>query len=63
MRCFYCEGTGKFKKPLNEKEYDEVFDKYDAMGCFSLGECRQKALDAAGYESVTCPKCNGTGEG
>ena len=63
MRCFYCEGTGKFKKPLNEKEYDEVFDKYDAMGCFSLGECRQKALDAAGYEPVTCPKCNGTGEG
>ena len=62
MRCFYCESTGKFKKPLDEAKYEEVFDKYDAMGSFSMGDCRKKALDEVGYELVVCPKCNGTGE-
>lgn len=61
MRCVMCEGTGKFKQPSNENVYNDTFDKYDAMGTFTMGECREKALEKSGFHLIHCPKCNGTG--
>ena len=60
-KCFWCEGTGKFKKPRDEKEYSELFDKYDAPGTLSMGECRERALKKVGYDLIKCERCNGTG--
>ena len=61
-KCSWCEGTGKFKQPKDVKQYEEIFDKYDAPGTLTMGECREKALDEVGYYLVECPKCKGTGE-
>lgn len=61
-KCYLCSGTGKYQKPKDGKEYDRVFDKYDDMGIFSLGECRKKALDEVGYDVLECPNCKGTGK-
>lgn len=60
-KCFWCEGTGKLKKPRDEKKYSELFDKYDAYGTLSMGECRAKALKEVGYDLIECEHCNGTG--
>lgn len=61
-KCFWCEGKGRFRQPNDEKEYSIVFDKYDAQGVFSMGECREKALKEVGYTLIKCPHCNGTGK-
>lgn len=58
-KCFYCDGTGKYKKPNNEKEFDRLFDYYDAKANFdSLGDIRNKALNAVGYTEIDCPYCS-----
>lgn len=61
MRCFYCDGTGKYEEPINEDMFDDFYEKYDSMGCFSAEQCREKALDKSGRKLIICPKCNGTG--
>ena len=40
--CFLCDGTGKYKKPIDETKYDKQFDKYAEF--LSMGEARRKAL-------------------
>ena len=59
--CYYCNGTGKFKQPINEEAFDIAFDHYDDHGYMTLGETREKALEKVGYTLIQCPKCNGTG--
>ena len=60
--CFYCNGTGKYKKPLDEDAFDKRFEHYDSMACFiSMGEMREKALKDVGYTLIDCPCCGGTG--
>lgn len=54
----FCDGTGKYKKPNNEEEYDRVFDIYDSKsGFLSMGEIREKALNDVGYTEIDCPYC------
>lgn len=60
--CFMCDGTGVYKCPKNQKEYEEIFDRYDAQGNLDMRECREKALYEVGYDLVECPACKGTGE-
>ena len=62
MECILCNGTGIYKKPTNQKEYEKIWEKYDDMGVFTMHECREKALDETGFEKVVCPDCNGTGK-
>lgn len=58
MKCSYCEGTGKFKKPNNDEEYSRRFDYYADKAYFiSMGEAREKALDDVGYTLIDCPYC------
>ncbi len=60
--CFYCDGTGKFKKPNDDEAFDKRFDHYDSMSYFiSMGEMREKALEDVGYTLIDCPYCGGTG--
>lgn len=59
MKCSYCDDTGKFKKPNDEKEYERLFDIYSDKACFvSMGEAREKALNRVGYTLIDCPYCH-----
>lgn len=60
-KCFWCDGTGKFKQPRDNEMFDKIFDSYDSAGIFNMGECREKALKETGYDLVQCKHCNGTG--
>lgn len=60
-KCFKCEGTGKWKEPVNKEIYDIVFNRFDSQGA-TMEEAREKALRKAGYNEIICPCCNGTGE-
>lgn len=62
MKCSWCNGTGKFKKPNDEEEFDKRFDYYDKAYFISMKEMREKALDDVGYTIIDCPNCGGTGE-
>lgn len=62
MKCSFCNGTGKHEDPINKKEFDRVFDRLDAPGNLTMGECRERALEASGYTIIDCPRCHGKGE-
>ena len=60
--CSYCDGTGKYKKPNDEEQYERRFDHYADKAYFiSLGEAREKALDDVDYTLIVCPVCGGRG--
>ena len=60
--CFYCDGTGKYKEPLDDEAFDKRFDHYDSMAHFiSMNEMRERALEDVGYRLIDCPYCGGTG--
>lgn len=61
--CSYCDGTGKFKKPLDEERFERRFDYHADKAYFiSHGEAREKALADVGYTLIVCPMCEGKGE-
>lgn len=61
-KCWYCEGTGKFKQPNDEERYSKRFDFHADKAYFiSPGEAREKALQEVGYTEIICPYCGGTG--
>lgn len=59
-KCFWCDGTGKFKQPKDQEEFDRRFDYYDKPGAV-LSDCRKKALEDVGYDVIECPYCDGSG--
>ncbi len=61
MQCSLCDGTGKFKEPNDMEVYEKEFDRLDAPGTLTMGECRARALDESGYTIIDCPQCSGTG--
>lgn len=54
--CLECLGTGKIKAPLDEKIYDEAYDKLDDSG-LSPEKIRDLAMEKSGYQWVDCPNC------
>lgn len=61
-KCFYCDGTGKFKEPNDAGEYEKRFDYYDSKSYpLTMGEARDRALEDVGYSLIECPHCSGTG--
>ena len=61
-RCYWCDGTGQFKKPRDEEKYSELFDRFDSPGTLTMEECRHRALKKVGYDIIKCPHCDGRGE-
>ena len=60
--CSYCDGTGKYKKPNDEEQYERKFDHFADKAYFiSMGEAREKALADVGYTLIDCPVCGGRG--
>ena len=62
MKCWICNGTGKTEIPKNKEKFDKEFDRLDAPGTLTMGECRKLALKSVGYTIEKCPNCNGSGE-
>lgn len=60
-KCWYCEGTGKYKKPLNKEEFDKEFDRLEDLAIFNTFQCREMALEETGYTIEKCQNCHGTG--
>jgi hypothetical protein len=57
MICFYCNGTGKYNKPLDEEYYSEYFDKFYDSGLLGGKTDDDMSLTEAGYEEIACPYC------
>lgn len=62
MRCTRCNGTGRIEIPNDEQKFNAEFDRLDKTASLNSGECRMEALKYAGYTSVQCPECSGTGK-
>lgn len=60
QNCWYCNGSGKYKKPIDEAAYDREFDRLFDVGSVPVDRCREQALKASGYTIVTCPNCSKT---
>lgn len=62
-KCYFCDGTGKWKKPNNEEEFDRLIDIEMDKGYFVNGHmAREKAYIKVGFTIEKCPICNGTGK-
>jgi thymidylate kinase len=57
MNCHYCEGTGKYQKPLDEAGYAVYCDMFYDSGLFNEKMARDMALLETGYEVIPCPFC------
>lgn len=62
-KCWYCEGTGKIKKPnVSEDVFDDFVDREMDKGYFVNGYmAMEKAYKEFGYTEKECPHCKGTG--
>lgn len=58
MKCNLCNGTGKYKKPNDEKEFERLVDIEMDKGYFvNLEMAQEKAYQRIGYTIVDCPNC------
>ncbi len=58
-KCFYCEGTGKIKKPNDEERFERIVDCEMQKGDFiSYDMAEKKAYNIVGYTEIDCPYCN-----
>ena len=58
MNCKYCNDTGKYKKPNDEKEFDEIIDREMDKGYFvNIEDAKEIAYKKVGYTMVDCPFC------
>ena len=59
MKCNLCNGTGKYKKPNDEKEFERLVDIEMDKGYFvNLEIAQEKAYQRVGYTIVDCPYCS-----
>ena len=58
MNCIYCKGTGKYKKPNDQEQFDKLVDIEMEKGYFvSIDIAEKKAFDKVGYTIIDCPYC------
>ena len=58
MKCNLCNGTGKYKKPNDEKEFERLVDIEMDKGYFvNLEMAQEKAYQRVGYTVIDCPYC------
>lgn len=58
MKCTFCEGTGKYRKPKNQEKFDELVDiEMDKAYMVNYAMAEEKAYDIVGYDIVDCPFC------
>ena len=58
MKCNLCNGTGKYKKPNDEKEFDRLVDiEMDKGYHINYEMAAEKAYKHTGYTVIDCPHC------
>lgn len=56
MKCYYCNDTGKYKKPNNQEKFDEIIDYETEKSDFVNYEMAEKrAYKEVGYTLIDCP--------
>ena len=66
MNCSYCGGTGKYKKPHDQKLFDELIDaEMDKGYSVNYYMAEKMAYSRVGYTFEPCPHCTklATGDG
>ena len=59
MKCYYCNDTGKYKKPNNQEKFDEIIDYETEKSDFVNYEMAEKrAYKEVGYTLIDCPYCS-----
>ncbi len=59
MKCNLCNGTGKYKKPNDEKEFDRLVDiEMDKGYQLNYAMAAEVVYKRIGYTVVDCPHCN-----
>ena len=62
MKCYYCNDTGKYKRPNNQEMFDHLVDIEMDKGYHVNAEiAREKAYKAIGFTVIDCPYCNTIG--
>ena len=60
MSCIYCNGTGKYKKPNDERAFERLVDIEMEKADFRSGEdAVMRAYKRVGYTEIDCPYCKG----
>ena len=58
MKCPYCKGTGKYKKPNDQKKFDNLIDIEMEKAYFvNYDMAEEKAYKEVGYTLIDCPYC------
>ena len=58
MKCSYCGGTGKYKKPNDQTEFDRLVDREMEKAYFvNYAMAEEKAYKEVGYTLIDCPYC------
>lgn len=58
MKCRYCNDTGKYKMPKDQKEFDRLVDlEVDKAYTVNYAMAEEKAYKKVGYTIVDCPYC------
>ena len=62
MKCRYCNGTGKYKKPNNQERFDKLINCEMEKGYFvNYKMAEEKAYKEVGYTLIDCPYCEKDG--
>lgn len=57
MKCQQCKGTGKWRQPKNQREFDFWCDHLLEGDFCSPSMAEEKAYKKVGYTLLNCPFC------
>lgn len=59
MKCPYCDGTGKCKKPVSQEEFDILVDKLmERQGFMNYHMAEKEAYRKVDYTEIPCHYCS-----
>lgn len=58
MKCTYCNGTKKYKKPNDQERFEKIIDNEMDKGYFvNYLIAEEKAYKEVGFTIIDCPYC------
>lgn len=59
MKCTYCNGTKKYKKPNDKERFEKIIDNEMDKGYFvNYLIAEEKAYKEVGFTLIDCPYCS-----
>lgn len=57
-KCYFCDGTGKYRRPKDEERFEKLVDREMEKGYFvNIAMAQEKAYKEVGYDIIDCPHC------